>query len=491
MNDGQQRRGLGRGLGSLIPHRSPRSARSGARGSAGGVRPRLPTRARRRPRAPDGASRTDGRPPRPAAAPAHGRGRLLRRAARSTRSRPNARPAPPGLRRGGDGRAGALDPRGRACSSRSSCGAPATDAYELVMGERRWRAAQEAGLETIPAIVRETDDNDMLRDALLENLHRSQLNPLEEAAAYAPAARGLRLHPRGAGPADRPLPAPDQQHPAAAQALARRPAPGGRRRALGRPRPRRCSPSRTPTLQDRLAAAGRGRGHQRARARGDRRRRRPRTRRLRARPRSKPDRPRARRPGRAALRPVRDPGQGRPRPGQGQDHRRVRLASTTCGGSSTSWTRATATTGRSEPISASTRQTRSSRSAVGMSPSTHGVRSQRRVGAVRSRRLVDESDTSQRHRAIRRVDALRLLRALRGPLAGALALLLGVEARGLLEGGRGAAAARRAATRSRAAARRRGSPRSASSSIADIRACSCGGLARPGRRRWGAAARRP
>jgi ParB family chromosome partitioning protein len=56
--------------------------------------------------------------------------------------------------------------------------------YELVMGERRWRAAQEAGLETIPAIVRQTDDADMLRDALLENLHRTQLNPLEEAAAY-------------------------------------------------------------------------------------------------------------------------------------------------------------------------------------------------------------------------------------------------------------------------------------------------------------------
>ena len=56
--------------------------------------------------------------------------------------------------------------------------------YELVMGERRWRATQEAGLATIPAIVRETDDTAMLRDALLENLHRSQLNPLEEAAAY-------------------------------------------------------------------------------------------------------------------------------------------------------------------------------------------------------------------------------------------------------------------------------------------------------------------
>ena len=56
--------------------------------------------------------------------------------------------------------------------------------YELVMGERRWRAVQAAGLDTIPAIVRDTTDDDLLRDALLENLHRSQLNPLEEAAAY-------------------------------------------------------------------------------------------------------------------------------------------------------------------------------------------------------------------------------------------------------------------------------------------------------------------
>jgi ParB family chromosome partitioning protein len=59
-----------------------------------------------------------------------------------------------------------------------------TPRYQLVMGERRWRAAQEAGLATIPAIVRETDDENMLRDALLENIHRAQLNPLEEAAAY-------------------------------------------------------------------------------------------------------------------------------------------------------------------------------------------------------------------------------------------------------------------------------------------------------------------
>jgi ParB family transcriptional regulator, chromosome partitioning protein len=56
--------------------------------------------------------------------------------------------------------------------------------YELIMGERRWRATQAAGLDLIPAIIRETGDDVLLRDALLENLHRSQLNPLEEAAAY-------------------------------------------------------------------------------------------------------------------------------------------------------------------------------------------------------------------------------------------------------------------------------------------------------------------
>jgi ParB family transcriptional regulator, chromosome partitioning protein len=56
--------------------------------------------------------------------------------------------------------------------------------YELIMGERRWRASQLAGLEVIPAIVRDTSDDDLLRNALMENLHREQLNPLEEAAAY-------------------------------------------------------------------------------------------------------------------------------------------------------------------------------------------------------------------------------------------------------------------------------------------------------------------
>ncbi|MGL5865907.1 MAG: ParB/RepB/Spo0J family partition protein [Dermatophilaceae bacterium] len=56
--------------------------------------------------------------------------------------------------------------------------------YEIVMGERRWRASREAGKSTVPAIIKETDEDDLLRDALLENLHRSELNALEEAAAY-------------------------------------------------------------------------------------------------------------------------------------------------------------------------------------------------------------------------------------------------------------------------------------------------------------------
>jgi len=69
----------------------------------------------------------------------------------------------------------------RAAPGQDAQGSPR---YQLVMGERRWRAAQLAGVATIPAIVRETADDSMLRDALLENIHRAQLNPLEEAAAY-------------------------------------------------------------------------------------------------------------------------------------------------------------------------------------------------------------------------------------------------------------------------------------------------------------------
>lgn len=60
----------------------------------------------------------------------------------------------------------------------------AENKYELVMGERRFRAAKAAGLKSIPVIIRQTPDNELLREALIENIHRSQLNPLEEGAAY-------------------------------------------------------------------------------------------------------------------------------------------------------------------------------------------------------------------------------------------------------------------------------------------------------------------
>src|SRR5690606_19865735 len=63
----------------------------------------------------------------------------------------------------------------------ASAGSPG---YELIMGERRLRASKALGLETIPAVIKNTADDEMLRDALLENLHRADLNPLEEASAY-------------------------------------------------------------------------------------------------------------------------------------------------------------------------------------------------------------------------------------------------------------------------------------------------------------------
>ncbi|MDT3766782.1 ParB/RepB/Spo0J family partition protein [Gleimia hominis] len=69
-------------------------------------------------------------------------------------------------------------------AQRRDAGLDSSPQYELIMGERRLRAAKLAGLESIPAIVRDTDDTQMLREALLENLHRSQLNPVEEASAY-------------------------------------------------------------------------------------------------------------------------------------------------------------------------------------------------------------------------------------------------------------------------------------------------------------------
>ena len=143
--------------------------------------------------------------------------------------------------------------------------------YELIMGERRWRAIQEAGLETIPAIVRQTGDDAMLRDALLENLHRSELNPLEEAAAYRQLLDDFGCtHDELAGRIGRSRPqisntlrllnlSPAVQRRVAAGVLS-----AGHARALlgvNEPRP---GPARRP---------GRLRGHLGARPRGARRRR--------------------------------------------------------------------------------------------------------------------------------------------------------------------------------------------------------------------------
>ena len=82
-----------------------------------------------------------------------------------------------------DRRAGALDPRATASSSRSSSGDRA-DGYEIVAGERRWRASQRAGLLKVPVVVRDIPDDRLLAAALIENIQREDLNPIEEAQAY-------------------------------------------------------------------------------------------------------------------------------------------------------------------------------------------------------------------------------------------------------------------------------------------------------------------
>ena len=195
-----QRRGLGRGLGSLIPTAPPRVEEAGAAEPDGPGAPGVPSL---RATAPPRGRRTGATRLRPTAT------------ARSCRAAPAA-PAAPSVDDGTSLRpvegayfaelpVGSISPNPRQprqvfdeeamdelVHSVKEVGllqpvvvrAVGEDRYELIMGERRWRATQEAGLEAIPAIVRETGDDVMLRDALLENLHRSQLNPLEEAAAY-------------------------------------------------------------------------------------------------------------------------------------------------------------------------------------------------------------------------------------------------------------------------------------------------------------------
>ena len=127
------------------------------------------------------------------------------------------------------------------------------DRYELVMGERRWRAAREAGLDRIPAIVRDTADDALLRDALLENLHRAQLNPLEEAAAYDQLLNDFGCTHEELAHADRPVPLAGLQH-AAAAATSRRACSAGSPPESCRPgTPAPCSASTDAEEQERLA----------------------------------------------------------------------------------------------------------------------------------------------------------------------------------------------------------------------------------------------
>ncbi|SEG83094.1 chromosome segregation DNA-binding protein [Thermomonospora echinospora] len=150
----QQRRGLGRGLGALIPTGPPLGAPGGMAGGDGMATAQMePVAGAHFAELPLDAITPNPRQPR-----SHFDEEALDELAESIRI------------------VGLLQPVvvRRVTSER----------YELIMGERRWRASRRAGLEAIPAIVRETGDDDLLRDALMENLHRQQLNPLEEAAAY-------------------------------------------------------------------------------------------------------------------------------------------------------------------------------------------------------------------------------------------------------------------------------------------------------------------
>ena len=276
------------GLGSLIPtaprRRPTRRRRPRSTAVPRGRRPRRRRRRGRRcRRAATGSAarrRPDGRRPVAAAErrgrrlAAPGRGRLLRRAAghgdrprtRVSRARSSTRRRWPSwcTRSARSG-----------CCSRSSYARPVTGRYELIMGERRWRATQEAGLDDDPG---DRPGDRRRRPAARRPAGEPAPLPAEPARGggrLPAAARRLRLHPRGAGHPDRPEPPADQQHPAAAPALPGRAAPRRRRRAVRRSRPRparrrerrRPGPARRP---------GRGRGHLGARPGGDRRRRRPR-----------------------------------------------------------------------------------------------------------------------------------------------------------------------------------------------------------------------
>ena len=203
--------------------------------------------------------------------------------------------------------------------------APEGVVYELIMGERRWRASQEAGKATVPAIVKETDDDDLLRDALLENLHRSQLNALEEAAAYQQLLEDFGCtHDELAGRIGRSRPQISNT-----LRLLKLPPLVARRVAAGvlsrRPRPRPARRSTTVPAMERLAQRIVAEGlsvrsvEEIVALGGDQEPAKPR------RPRAGQPSPAARRPRRPAVRPVRHPRQHRPGSAQGQAHGGVRL----------------------------------------------------------------------------------------------------------------------------------------------------------------------
>ena len=139
--------------------------------------------------------------------------------------------------------------------------------FELIAGERRWRAAKRAGLPTIPVVVRTVDDVLSLEQALVENLHRQDLNPLEEAAAYQQLIEDFDLTHDDVAERVGKSRVGDDQHAAAVPAAPVDPAAGGRGPAVGRATPGRCSAPRTGPSRRRWPSGSWPRGCRCARSR--------------------------------------------------------------------------------------------------------------------------------------------------------------------------------------------------------------------------------
>ena len=124
-----------------------------------------------------------------------------------------------------------------ASSSRSSCAdARRGDTFEIIAGERRWRAAQRAGLHDVPIVVVEATDAQALEFAIIENVQRADLNPIEEAGGYRALMDEFNHTPGGRRADRRQEPAARRQHAAAAEAVRAGAGAGARRANFGRPR---------------------------------------------------------------------------------------------------------------------------------------------------------------------------------------------------------------------------------------------------------------